>query len=98
MLNFPPPPPKHAFQSVSLSYTMCISCFFISDGCSFHYAHICSKPGISICLRHLVTSIESSNPIFFPGNDLFYITLCATSSELPSYIRNMVYIRFPNQH
>ena len=42
---------------------------FILDGCSFHYAHTWSKSGISICLRHSVTSKESSNPIIF-GRDL----------------------------
>ena len=37
---------------------------FILDCCSFHYAHIWSKSGISICWWHLVTSKESSHPIF----------------------------------
>ena len=46
---------------------------FILDGCSFHYAHTWSKSGISICWRHLVTSKESSNPIFFSEKDLVYI-------------------------
>ena len=35
------------------------------DGSSEHVAHIWTKSGISICWRHLVTSTESSNPIFF---------------------------------
>ena len=38
---------------------------FILDGCSFYSAHIWSKSGISIWWRHLVTSKEWSNPIFF---------------------------------
>ena len=38
---------------------------FILDGCSFHYAHIWSKSGISICLGHLDTAKESSNSILF---------------------------------
>ena len=33
---------------------------FILDGCSIHYAHTWSESGISICLRHLVTSKDSS--------------------------------------
>ena len=37
---------------------------FIFDGCSFLYAHIWSNSAVSICWRHLVTSKESSNPIF----------------------------------
>ena len=49
------------------------SMVFITDGCSFHYAHTWSKSGISICWRHLVTSKESSNPIFFSEKDLVYI-------------------------
>ena len=43
---------------------------FIIDGCSFNCAHTWSKSGISICWRHLVTSKESSNPIFFSEKDL----------------------------
>ena len=39
--------------------------FFILDGCSFNYARMWSKSGISTCLRHLVTSKELTNPIFF---------------------------------
>ena len=39
--------------------------FFIIDGCSFNYAHTWSKSGFSICSRHLVTSKESLNSIFF---------------------------------
>ena len=46
---------------------------FIIDGCSFLYAYTLSKSGISNCWRHLVTSKESSNLIFFLGNSLFYI-------------------------
>ena len=38
---------------------------FILDGCSFYYAQIWSKSGISIWWRHLVTSKELSNLIFF---------------------------------
>ena len=36
---------------------------FCIDGCSFYFAHISSKSGISIYWRHLVTSNGSSNPI-----------------------------------
>ena len=38
---------------------------FIIDGGSFHYAHTWSISGILNCWRPLVTSEESSNPIFF---------------------------------
>ena len=54
------------------------SMVFIIDGCSFHYAHTWSNSGISICWRHLVTSKESSNPIFFRKKTLF-----------TSYVRNV---------
>ena len=50
-----------------------ISMVLILDGCSFHYAHTWSKSGFSICWRHLVTSKESSNPIFFSEKDLVFI-------------------------
>ena len=62
---------------------------FILDGCSFRYAHIWSKSGISICQKHLVPSKESSNPIFFFGKDLFLHFTSATCSELPSYNSTM---------
>ena len=62
---------------------------FILDGCSFHYAHICGNPGISICRRHFVTSKESSNPIFFRKRPILSHT-CATCSELPSNISTMI--------
>ena len=41
--------------------------------CSFHYAHIWIKSGISIHWRYVVTSKKSSNPFFSLGNYLFYI-------------------------
>ena len=46
---------------------------FILYGCSFYYMHIWSKSGISFCWRHLVTSKESSNPIFFGKKLVFTI-------------------------
>ena len=61
---------------------------FILDGCSFHYAHIWSKSGISICLRHFVASKESSNLREKIVKDLFYT--CARCVEVPSYISTMV--------
>ena len=67
----------------------CVPCFFILDGCSFYYAHIWSKSGISICWRHLVTSEESSNQIFFRGKKTFFHHTCSCS-ELPSYISTMM--------
>ena len=41
------------------------SMVFITDGCSFHCAHTWRKSGFSICSRHLVTSKEQLNSIFF---------------------------------
>ena len=40
-------------------------------------------------IRHLITSKESSNPIFLFGRDLLHHT-CASCSKLPSYISSMV--------
>ena len=51
---------------------------FRLDGCWFHHAHIWSKSGISIFGKHLATSKESSNPIFF--SEMTYFT---------SYVRNI---------
>ena len=56
------------------------SMVFITDGCSFHYAHTWSKSGISSCWRHLVTSKESSNPKIFSEKTYF-----------TSYVRNMLW-------
>ena len=58
---------------------------FIIDGCSFHYAHTWSKSDISICWRHLVTSKESLNSIFFEKRPCLHHT-CATWNEQPSII------------
>ena len=63
------------------------------DGCSFPYAHTWSKSDISICWRHLVTSKESSNSIFFSWKRPILHHTCATWSELPSYISTMIRIR-----
>ena len=65
------------------------SMVFILDGCSFHYAHTWSKSGISICWRHLVTSKESTNPIFFFGKRPCFHHSCATWNEQPSNIKTM---------
>ena len=62
--------------------------FFIRDGCSFHYANIWSKSGMSICWRHLVRSKESSNAKNNFGKGIFRHT-CVTCSELPSCISTM---------
>ena len=51
---------------------------FRLDGRSFDYAHTWSKSGFSICLRHLVTSKESSNRVFLPEKTHF-----------PSCVRNV---------
>ena len=51
---------------------------FMLDGCSFHYSNIWSKSGISICWKRLLTSKESSNPIYFSKKTYF-----------TSYVRNM---------
>ena len=58
------------------------------DGSSEHGANIWSKSGIAICWRHLVTSYESSNPIFFLEKT-YFLHKCATSSELPSNVSTM---------
>ena len=62
----------------------------ILDGSSEHDAHLWRKLGISICLRHLVTSIELSNPSFFSQKTPILLNTCATCSELPTYIRTVV--------
>ena len=62
---------------------------FILDGCSFHYAHTWSKSDNSICWRHLVTSKESSNPIFFLGKRPYFHHSCATWNEQPSNVKTM---------
>ena len=64
---------------------------FILDGWSFYYADIWSKKGISICWRHLVTSKESSNPIFFLGKWPCLHHTCATWNEQPSNIKTMIW-------
>ena len=63
---------------------------FIIDGCSFLYAHTWSKSGIPICWRHLVTSKESSNPIFFLGKRPCFHHSCATWNEQTSNIKTMI--------
>ena len=63
---------------------------FILDACSFHYAHIWSKYGISICWRHLFTSKETSYPIFFRKWPILHHA-CATCSELQSHISTMIF-------
>ena len=62
------------------------SMVFIIDGCSFHSAHTWSESGISICWRHLVTSKESSSPIFFRKRPCFNHK-CATWNEQPSNLK-----------
>ena len=61
---------------------------FRLDGCSFYYAAILSKSGISICWRHLDTSKVLSNPIYFRKRPILFHTW-ATCAELPSYISTM---------
>ena len=61
---------------------------FILDGCSFHYAYKWRKSGISICWRHLVTSKESSNPIFFRKRPCFHHS-CAKWKEQQSNIKTI---------
>ena len=73
------------FQLMSKNMTV----FFILDGCSFHYAHIWSKSGISICWRHFVTSKEPSNPNLSSENPILHHS-CAICSERPSYISTML--------
>ena len=61
---------------------------------TMHNAHIWCKSGISICWRHLVTSKESSNPIFFFGRRPCLHHTCATWDEQPSNIKTMTRPKF----
>ena len=61
----------------------------VKDGCSFHYTHTWSKSDISICWRHLVTSKESSNPIFFSEKRPCLHHTWATWNEQPSNMKTM---------
>ena len=70
---------------------------FILDGCSFHFAHIWSKLGISICLRHLVSSKESSNPFFSRERPI--LLLCAQGANiLYKYHMVSVYYRYTESY
>ena len=60
---------------------------FITDDCSFYYAHIWSKSDISICWRHLITIKSSSNLIFFSEKTYF-----------KSYVRNMFWATILYRH
>ena len=60
----------------------------IVDVSSEHGAYIGRKLSISICERHLVTSKESFNAIFFRKRSILP-HMCGTCSELPSYISTM---------
>ena len=62
------------------------SMVLILDGCSFYYAHILIRSGISICWKHLITLKVSSNPK--KKRPILHHT-CETCSELPSYISTM---------
>ena len=82
------------FTSPVLSSIKYLIIFFIDhihglilDGCSFDYAHTWSKSGFSICWRHLITSKESSNPIYF---HLHFHHSSAMWNEQPSNIKTMV--------
>ena len=63
----------------------------ILDGSSEHGAHIWNESGISICERHLDTSKKSLNPISFFESPIS-LHMCATYSDLPSYISTMAYV------
>ena len=63
----------------------------ILDGSSERGAHIWSEWGISICCRHLVTSKDSLNLIFFLGKYHFLHHTCATFSEQTSDIKTMLW-------
>ena len=65
--------PRSLISGLSLQVRLGHIMVFILDGCSFDYAHTWRQLGISICWRHLVTSKESSNPIFFSEKDLIFI-------------------------
>ena len=66
------------YPSRSLNNNVVKRMVFRLDGCSFHYEHIWSKSGISICWLHSITSEDTSNPIFFSEKTYF-----------TSYVRNM---------
>ena len=63
---------------------------FVLDGYSFDYAHTWSKSGISICWRHLVTSKDSSNPIFFYRKSPLLLHTWATCFELQSNMSTII--------
>ena len=65
---------------LDLIYSVWPGAWFYINGCSFHYAHIWRKSGISICWRYPKKKFHT----------------CATCSELPSYINTMAWwdIRF----
>ena len=75
-----------SLANVALHHNYQLSCYLcILDRCSENSAHILSKSDISICWRHLVTSKESSNPIFLRKRPILLYTY-AKCSELPSNI------------
>ena len=60
--------------------------FFILDGCSFHYAQICSKLDILICFQHSASK-ESSNQRKKIGlDDSFDVTKCLQQIEIPDLL------------
>ena len=67
--------------------------FKLEGCCSFTYAHIWSKSGMSICWMHFVTSKESSN-LISSRNRHIWLHMCATCSELPCYISTMGKLNF----
>ena len=83
-------PAKPRLASTYLKYGF-VPMVFIIDGCSLRYAHTWSKSGISICWRHLVTSKESSNSIFFFEKRPCLHHTCATWNEQPSNINPMLF-------
>ena len=78
--------PHHKKPSPVLSVQAIIHGTYISS--SEHDVRTLSKSDILICGRHLRTSKESSNPKFWIRPILVYV--CATCSELPSYIRTLI--------
>ena len=61
----------------------------ILEGDSEIGAHVRSKLGFRICLRHLIRSRLVTNRIFFSAKRPIFLHACATCSELPSKVSIM---------
>ena len=80
--------------STTLSHISSLCMLLTLAGSSEHGALIWSKSVISICWRHLVTSKESSNPIFFGKGLFFIISARYVLSWILDYLEFIAYIFF----